>query len=306
MPSLRFPRTAVRRALVLGAVTATLLPLAACGGGSGTPKVTEVVPGTSDPAKTIPTTVPGAPTVSSQVMDAPPEIVAQAQAQRQLLTDYQPAPAGTSIVLQATVPEVAIYDTMTSRTPKLTMKSPIESGAPLTFLVDGFTTTRYKVLLPVKPNGSTGWVDPMQVKKLIHDYKLVVELSAHRITAYKGKTVILSDKIATGKDDTPTPNGRYYIKELLKPCYDRKQPNGTSTCVVDPKGPYGPYAYGLSGFSPVVQHFNGGDDVLGIHGTDQEQLLGGDVSHGCIRMANASIATLAKILPLGTPVVVKP
>ena len=70
----------------------------------------------------------------------------------------------------------------------------------------------------------------------------------------------------------------------------------------DPKGPYGPYAFGLSGFSEVIHHFNGGDGVIGLHGTNQPAAVGHDVSHGCIRMRNSDISYLARLLPLGTPI----
>jgi lipoprotein-anchoring transpeptidase ErfK/SrfK len=65
---------------------------------------------------------------------------------------------------------------------------------------------------------------------------------------------------------------------------------------------YGPYAYGLSGHSEVLDTFNGGDAELGIHGNNEASVLGKDVSHGCIRMSNDKITRLAGLLPLGTPV----
>lgn len=65
---------------------------------------------------------------------------------------------------------------------------------------------------------------------------------------------------------------------------------------------YGPYAYGLSGFSNVLTEFNGGYGVIGIHGTNDPSSIGRDVNQGCIRMSNTGITTLAAILPLGTPV----
>ncbi len=70
-------------------------------------------------------------------------------------------------------------------------------------------------------------------------------------------------------------------------------------------GPYGPYAFGLSGHSPTLRSFAGGDAQLGLHGTDQPRLLGRSVSHGCIRIANDVVRRLAGLLPLGTPVVVQ-
>ena len=82
----------------------------------------------------------------------------------------------------------------------------------------------------------------------------------------------------------------YYLKELLEP--------------PDPNGAYGPYAYGLSGFSnnPELANFNGGDGIIGIHGTNQPDKIGSDVSHGCIRVSNEVITEMAASLPLGTPV----
>jgi lipoprotein-anchoring transpeptidase ErfK/SrfK len=72
----------------------------------------------------------------------------------------------------------------------------------------------------------------------------------------------------------------------------------------DPNGAYGPYAYGLSGFSnnPELADFNGGTGVIGIHGTNDAATVGQDVSHGCIRLTNDVITHIAAILPLGTPV----
>ena len=89
----------------------------------------------------------------------------------------------------------------------------------------------------------------------------------------------------------PTPIGIYYIKELLK------QP--------DPSGPYGPYAFALSAYSNVLYSFGGGAGEIGIHGTNEPAALGSDVSHGCIRISNAAIARLARMLPLGTPVEIR-
>jgi lipoprotein-anchoring transpeptidase ErfK/SrfK len=241
--------------------------------------------------------------VESQIIDTPPEVLAAGTSKVPLATDYKPAPTDRSIVLTAAVPSVTIYDSETSLTPKLTMANPIKSGAPLTFLVDGMTSTRYKVLLPIRPNGSTGWVDPAEVTVEAHRFKIVVELGAHNITVTNGDDVIMSEKIGVGKDSTPTPNGRYYIRELVKPCYS--QP-GEEKCVRKDDGLYGPFAYGLSGFSSTLKNLNGrGQGQIGIHGTDREDLIGTDVSAGCIRMKNDAITQLSKILPLGTPVIVK-
>jgi lipoprotein-anchoring transpeptidase ErfK/SrfK len=104
-----------------------------------------------------------------------------------------------------------------------------------------------------------------------------------------GSRVIRAFKIGVGRAVTPTPTGTYFITELLK------QP--------DPAGPYGPFAYGLSAYSGVLSHFGrGGNGQIGIHGTDEPQFVGTNVSHGCIRLRNPDILWLRQRLPLGTPV----
>lgn len=306
MKSWRCRSRSARLVLVyLGLASVTL---SACTGGSASPEAgresSAAVPSTStETSRPVAETTPRQ-VVTATVIDTPPELLPEATTT--LAVEYTPSSGDVSTVLQAVVPEVTIFAEAGSSRIQTVLTNPLPSGAPLTFLADGQTPTRYKVLLPIRPNGSTGWVDPSQVKKFSHSYKIVVEIKAKRITVFNGPDVFLTEEIATGKNNTPTPNGRYYLKELLKPCYDVRQPDGTSKCIPKADGPYGPFAYGLSGFSPVVTNFNGGEGVLGIHGTDRPELLGTDVSFGCIRMSNTGITLLSKVLPLGTPVVVRP
>lgn len=198
-------------------------------------------------------------------------------------------PPGTSFVAEATAARVPIFTGPDeSHGTKRTLANPTESGAPLVFLVEQAKPGWLEVDLPIRPNGSTGWVRASDVAVAPINYRVVVELRKFRITVFRGEDVILSEPVGLGTGSTPTPGGRYYIKELLKP------PN--------PSGAYGPYAYGLSGFSNVLTSFAGGDGVVGIHGTNDPSSIGRAVSHGCIRMSNAGITKLAKMLPLGTPV----
>ena len=55
----------------------------------------------------------------------------------------------------------------------------------------------------------------------------------------------------------------------------------------------------------MLTDYRGGRGEIGIHGTDQPEKIGTDVSSGCIRMSHDEIRRLANILPLGTPVIVK-
>ncbi len=195
---------------------------------------------------------------------------------------------GTSTIVSAKGAVVDIYKSPTATTASSQLHNPNEAGAPRVFLVVAKLPDWWQVLLPVQPNGSTGWVKASQVNATRTGYHLVVARKDHRLRVYDKKTVIVDEPIAVGTDDTPTPGGRFFLAELLAPR--------------NPAGPYGPYAFGLSGFSTTLASFEGQAPVIGIHGTNQPNLLGQDVSHGCIRVRNDVITRLAGFLPLGTPV----
>jgi lipoprotein-anchoring transpeptidase ErfK/SrfK len=48
-----------------------------------------------------------------------------------------------------------------------------------------------------------------------------------------------------------------------------------------------------------------GGGIVGLHGTNDPTSIGRRVSHGCIRMRNADIRALVRILPLGTLVTIR-
>ena len=101
---------------------------------------------------------------------------------------------------------------------------------------------------------------------------------------------IFETAVGVGRGGAPTPRGRYYTAELLRP-----PSSGTA---------YGPYAYGLSGYSDTFTNFLGGPGQLGIHGTNNPWTLGTNVSAGCVRLHNDDITYLVETLqlPLSVPV----
>jgi lipoprotein-anchoring transpeptidase ErfK/SrfK len=207
-----------------------------------------------------------------------------------LVDNPQPtAPIQTSLSIVATAigPSVTVYEQPDGAV-KTDLPNPNENGAPLTFLQREEVNGWVRVLLPVRPNGSEGWVQRKAVRLTSHYYKIKVELAAHRLTVTERGETILDTPVGVGTTDTPTPGGLYYTKELLQP--------------PDPNGAYGHYTYGLSGFSNVIFNFQGVDGVIGIHGTNDPSSIGKDVSHGCLRISNEAITMLAKRLPLGVPV----
>jgi len=60
----------------------------------------------------------------------------------------------------------------------------------------------------------------------------------------------------------------------------------------------------LSGFSEVLGQFGTGDGQIALHGTSDTSSLGQEISHGCVRLNNQAITMLARLLPLGTPVII--
>lgn len=207
-------------------------------------------------------------------------------------------PGQNEVAVAARRGELAIYDApgdaVAARTlpnPRLINDDPA-APVPLTMLVTEVPTALrcewLQVLLPVRPNGSTGWVRRADITTSVVDYRLEVDLAAFDLRVYDKDELVDTVRIGVAKENTPTPGGTYYLAELLQP--------------PDPKGPYGPFAFGLSGFSETLTSFNGGNGQLGIHGTNQPASIGTRASSGCIRMANADITRLAGMLPLGTPV----
>ncbi len=196
----------------------------------------------------------------------------------------------TSIIARAKGDAIPIYDEPGDRKRAMTMSGYTDVGAPRVFLVVGAEKNGWlNVLLPVRPNGTQGWIRAREVALTKTTYRVHVYLSEHRIVVKHGQDeVVVEGPIAVGTNKTPTPGGAYYIISLLE------TPKENSA--------YGPYAFGLSGFSGVLETFNGGPARIGLHGTQKPELLGQDVSHGCIRMSNDNIRELAHKLPLGTPV----
>lgn len=194
---------------------------------------------------------------------------------------------GPAYVATALVPKVSISDAPNTAS-KRTLSNPDTYGQPLTFLVLDQIDDWVQVALPVRPNGSKGWVKIEQVSLKRTPYRLDVAIKSHELRLFKDGEVQKTFPIGVGTAETPTPGGTYYLRVLIK--------------TTKPEGAYGPYAYGLNGFSPVLKDYKGGDGVIGLHGTNDPSSIGKDVSHGCIRLRNEDIRELAKILPLGTPV----
>lgn len=161
---------------------------------------------------------------------------------------------------------------------------------PLVLLVAERQGDWAKVYLPIRPNGSTGWILADELNISTHPWRIEALLDEFKLKVYKNEEVVFETAIGVSRENAPTPGGLYYTTELLQP--------------PDPNTVYGTYAYGLSGFSDTFQEFNGGPGQLGLHGTNEPWAIGTRVSSGCIRLNNDDISFIVEQLklPLGVPV----
>jgi hypothetical protein len=144
-----------------------------------------------------------------------------------------------------------------------------------------------RVRLPMRPNGRKGWVR----RDSLGNYnrvttRIVVNRSRLRATLYRGGKQVFSARVGVGTPSTPTPSGRFWIREKFRVA-------GTTI--------YGTHAIGTSAYAPTLSDWPGGG-VVGLHGTNQPGLIPGRPSHGCVRLRNEDIARLYRLAPRGTPV----
>jgi hypothetical protein len=144
-----------------------------------------------------------------------------------------------------------------------------------------------KVRLPQRPNGRTGWVARAELGNFhVVRTHLRINRSTLRAVLYRDGRPVWRSRIGVGKAGTPTPAGRFYVRERF-----RVSASGSL---------YGPYAFGTSAYSVLSDWPKGG--IVGIHGTNQPGLIPGRPSHGCVRVPNRAILQLARLMPVGTPI----
>lgn len=148
-----------------------------------------------------------------------------------------------------------------------------------------------KVLLPMRPNGKTGWIRTDDTQLFVVSGKIVIDVSDRTLTYYQNEIEVLTASVAVGSEVSPTPVGRFYVTD--------------SVTLTKAGTPWGPHALGLSARSEHVTEFNGGDGIIGIHGTSQPSSIGKAASLGCVRLHNDEITRLHSLVPVGTPVEIR-
>jgi hypothetical protein len=147
-----------------------------------------------------------------------------------------------------------------------------------------------RVRVPALPNNTLGWVGRSALGgyQFVHTH-LVVDLERLSATLFVDRRRVFAAPVGVGTGYWPTPKGEFYVRNKLTRYASAF---------------YGPIAFGTSARSEVLTDWPGGGFV-GIHGTNQPELIPGRISHGCIRLRNADILRLAQLMPVGTPVTIR-
>ena len=218
------------------------------------------------------------------------EHAARPPAKRRAASAAWQLPPGASLV--ATLSAPTSYSASPGGSPSGRLPADNPFGTPTVLAVIGRSGASgwLHVELPLRPNGSTGWIPAASATLTYTTYSVAVDLEARTLTVTDSGKVVLSTPVAVGAPSSPTPPGRTYLWELIRP--------------EDQHGAYGPYIFGLAEFSDTYAKFNGGDAQIGIHGQDEPWSIGHAASYGCVRVPNPVIVRLARMLPLGTPVTI--
>lgn len=170
-----------------------------------------------------------------------------------------------------------------------------EDGFPEVYLllsryIDEQEREWVQIRIPRRPAGRKGWV-PRDALGPYHVVRtqMIVNRATLRVTLLERGKRIFQARVGVGKASTPTPAGRFWIREKFR---FKNAPF------------YGTYALGTGAYAPGLTDWpNGG--VVGIHGTNQPELVPGRPSHGCIRVRNEDVARLWRLTPVGTPLLIK-
>lgn len=144
--------------------------------------------------------------------------------------------------------------------------------------------TWYRISLPGRPNGRSGWVRASSIEIRPVRKRLFVDRGERRFEFWDGNTLVRTGKVAVGARGAETPTGLFYVQSKFVP----------SAAIL------GAFAFETSAYSKLTDWPGGG--VVGVHGTPWPWLLGQAVSHGCVRLHNDDVNFLRSRLPEGTPI----
>jgi hypothetical protein len=167
-------------------------------------------------------------------------------------------------------------------------------GRPEVVVVLGYRDVDGRRWLRVRYAGlgrRVGWAKESAFSaSTLHRTLVVVDRDVPELRLLRGGKVVLRVPVGVGAGASPTPPGRYYIRERL--------------ALASTSSIYGALAFGTSAFSRYRTDWPGGGQV-GIHGTNEPGLIPGHISNGCVRLRNENILALGRRIDVGTPILIK-
>ncbi|MEW2507648.1 L,D-transpeptidase [Amycolatopsis sp. NPDC047767] len=148
-----------------------------------------------------------------------------------------------------------------------------------------------QVLLPSRPNSSTGWLSTQDqtLETAQTPYRIEVDRARFQLHLYRDDRQIGSWEVGVGKSATPTPAGRTFVMASVQ----------------DSRQTYSPVILPLGIHSNSYDTFGGGPGTTAIHTWPSSAVFGKQASDGCIRIPTDALHVLVTTVPLGTPVLIR-
>jgi hypothetical protein len=164
-----------------------------------------------------------------------------------------------------------------------------ELGSPTWVPVIQSQSNWDRILLPTRPDRSTGWIylGGGGLQTAYSPYRIEINLATYRLTILDAGRSLGTWTVAKGAPGTPTPTGRTFVLASLVP---------------EPVT-YSPLILPLGTHSNTLTTYGGGPGTVGLHGWPDTSVFGHAVSHGCVRVPAAALRALSRI-PLGTAVMI--
>lgn len=144
-----------------------------------------------------------------------------------------------------------------------------------------------QVLLPSKPNGSTGWLRDDGLERARSPFEIAVHLGSRTLELRRDGATVGEWTVGTGKRSAPTPVGRTFLLGAF----------------TDDTQDYSPVILPLGAHSPTHDTFGGGPGTVAIHTWPTDDVYGTASSDGCIRVPPDALEKLSDV-PLGTLVMI--
>ena len=148
------------------------------------------------------------------------------------------------------------------------------------------------VQAPELKNGEIAWIRRSEAQVDCARWSLHADLSKRRIVVRRDGRAMRKLTVAVGREENPTPTGRFSVTDKLK--------------VLDASAsPYGCCVLALTGHQTDLPPYWPGGDRLAVHATKDESSIGRPVSLGCLRATSSQVRWLIETIPLGAPIFIR-